>query len=83
MYVLQGRRYPSLKASMTGMQWSYSYHLYEMTKKEFTACEQGENRWHDHVSAAAAHRMVRDGVNHSTALYIDFDGRVRKARDSY
>jgi hypothetical protein len=32
-------------------------------------------------SAAEAHRWVRSGAIHCTALFIDMDGRIRRARD--
>ena len=33
----------------------------------------------DRVSAADAHKWVKDGGNHSTALYVGVDGRIHRA----
>ena len=34
-----------------------------------------------HVSAAEAHRWVKTGGHHSTALYVGDDGRIRRATE--
>lgn len=33
------------------------------------------------IDASRAHKWVRDGWIHETALYIDTDGRIRRASD--
>lgn len=56
-------------------------HLYEMTAKELAsanACENGRVTYRK-VSAQYAHKFVKDDGIHSTALYVDMDGRIRKA----
>jgi hypothetical protein len=37
---------------------------------------------YDRVSGAYAHRWVRDDRPHETPLFVDFDGRIRYARDA-
>lgn len=54
--------------------------LTEMTARELREAEQSKpaNVSYERVSAAYAHRWVRDGRIHETLLWID-DGRVRRA----
>lgn len=56
------------------------YMLIETTAKRVRDWQElGEDIYP--VSAAQAHKLVRQGITHSTYLYIDSDNRVRRARD--
>lgn len=55
------------------------YMLIETTTKRILAAQKnGEDIYH--ISAYKAHELVRDGLTHSTALYLDSDKRIRRAR---
>jgi len=65
-------------------------HLYEMTAKEFREAQAGDDedhsgdcQFHERIDAARAHRHVKEGRIHSTALYTDDEGRIRRARDGF
>ena len=51
----------------------------EVVHESYAADEPDYRR----VSATYAHQWVRGGLPHETALWIDFDNRVRYARESY
>lgn len=78
-YVIKTRitRYPD------GSYFS-SDRLIEMSKRDALKAEASEDPLIEYtiVSGAMAHRYVKQGMIHETPLYIDFDGRVRYARDS-
>lgn len=58
------------------------YMLIETTNKLILEAQsKGEDIYR--VDANHAHRLVRDGITHSTYLYLDSDNRIRRARDSY
>lgn len=67
--------------------WS-TQHLYEMTKHDLAYRQQEPGsvaysvEWRK-VSTAEAHRYVKSGGVHSTALWVDDNGRVRKATAGY
>jgi len=78
MYVLQTRRnFCSIDKRNFATQ-----QLFEMTAKELKAAEQTHNVTHTPVSAAFAHRWVRNGGTHNTGLWLD-DNRIRKATPGY
>jgi hypothetical protein len=56
-------------------------HLYEMTAKEARAAESSltESRWYRRIDAHRAHQHVKQGGTHSTPLWTDMDGRIRRA----
>lgn len=42
-----------------------------------------DGRWgYEYVSNTFAHRWVRTDGHHETNLYLDSDGRIRRARDA-
>lgn len=55
-------------------------HLYEMTAAEARKAEASTETGVEFniVPASLAHRYVRQGMTHSTALYIDDLGRMRR-----
>jgi hypothetical protein len=60
--------------------------LVEMTQRQWSTHRLNEawstaRQRFDRVSAQEAHRWVRDGHTHETALWIDCDGRIRRATD--
>lgn len=59
-----------------------SDHLYEMTRAELRKAINTEtmpSAEYNIIPASLAHRYVRQGMTHSTALYIDDMGRIRRA----
>ena len=59
---------------------SYSTsHLYEAANKADRAYIEARHDRVSRVTAQTAHRWVRDGGIHSTGLWIDWDGRIRKS----
>lgn len=66
----------------------HSATLMEMTRKEFAEAQAGEGGYFtptlfSHVSAQTAHKWVKEGGHHSTPLYTDDRGRIRRARENY
>ena len=56
--------------------------LNEGTKAEFE--KFGPNHNAEPVSAAMAHKLVRgDLLPHNTALWVDDDGKIRRAAEGY
>jgi hypothetical protein len=51
-----------------------------MTQKKTEAADISRVGY-DRVSGAYAHRWVREGGHHETPLYVDYDGRIRYAKD--
>jgi hypothetical protein len=63
----------------------HSATLMEMTRKEYEEARAGEGGYFtptlfSHISAQRAHAWVKEGGHHSTNLYINEDGRIRRAR---
>jgi hypothetical protein len=56
-----------------------SSHLYDVATKAELIELAGRHDRVSRVTAATAHRWVKDGNIHSTGLYVD-QGRIRKAR---
>ena len=55
-------------------------HVVEMTKTQLKAQKRKHaNRLHLVITGTEAHRWVRDGGIHGTALYVDSDKRIRRA----
>lgn len=55
--------------------------LHELDRKGLMLAKRAYPNHHfEVVSGLAAHRWVRDGLPHSTPLYVD-NGRIRYARD--
>lgn len=55
--------------------------LHEMKPSEFNKLPQEEDHWSEEVSGRDAHKHVLAGGHHTTNLYVDSDGRIRKAND--
>jgi len=53
-------------------------HLYRMTIKELSKIGPSGGTYFP-VSARRAHNYIKQGVPHSTPLWLDDDGRIRKA----
>jgi hypothetical protein len=55
--------------------------LWDMTPREFkaTGALETDSSYHRRISAQAAHKHVRAGGVHNTALWIDCDNRIRRA----
>jgi hypothetical protein len=56
--------------------------LFEMTVADFQKAEQSERVRHSKVSTDAAHRYVKNGGTHTTPLWVDDRGRIRRAVDN-
>ena len=56
--------------------------LIEMTVKEWRESLQKDRPIYTRVSAESARKWVKDGYTHMTPLYVNFDGKVRYAKDS-
>jgi hypothetical protein len=71
---------PSLKG-VSPMKYAIidGYMLTEMSEKGFHA--RAPNEHIEVVCAATAHRLVRAGIVHDTRLWIDGNGRIRRASD--
>lgn len=54
--------------------------LVEMTQRQTEQADISKVGY-DRVSGTFAHQWVRDGGHHMTPLYVDYDGRIRYARD--
>ena len=62
-----------------GGQW-VPLHVVEMTKRQLKI-QKDKNAYRLHlvISGQEAHRWVRNGGIHGTALYVDSDKRIRRA----
>jgi hypothetical protein len=61
--------------------------LVELTQRQWRTAELnrawGTSRWTvERITAQQAHQWVRKGYTHETALWIDCDGRIRRATDN-
>jgi hypothetical protein len=56
--------------------------LVEMSVADFQKAEQSERIRHYKVSTDAAHRYVKNGGVHTTPLWVDDRGRIRRAVDN-
>ena len=58
----------------------FPLHVVEMTAKQLKAQKkQHPNRLHLVIPGQEAHKWVRNGGIHGTALYVDSDKRIRRA----
>ena len=58
----------------------FPLHVVEMTAKQLkTQKRQHANRLHLVITGQEAHKWVRSGGIHGTALYVDSDKRIRRA----
>lgn len=69
------------------MDTEHTATLMEMSRKAFDQCVADEKKsfkptLFSSISAQRAHRWVKDGGHHSTALYVDSYGRIRRAREN-
>ncbi len=55
--------------------------LIEMTAKEFAAAQADDRQTLTQVRADEARRWVAKGGHHMTPLYVDMDGKVRRASE--
>lgn len=56
--------------------------LVELTRAEQRAIDSAMP-YYEPTTAQRAHKWVKEGGHHGTALFIDYDGRVRYATDGY
>jgi len=83
MYVME------TKSALVNGHWHIDRTLHEMTESEFKKGADIKDKhpagisWFDvswsHVSGVEAHKHVRDGGIHTTGLWIDCDGKIRKS----
>jgi hypothetical protein len=64
-------------------RYTYSDYLIEVTAKELREIEADapSHVEYNRVTAEMARRYVKQGMTHMTPLWVDFDGKVKYARD--
>lgn len=74
-YVIEFKRYGD------GFNLSSMLHDWSVAEIEWATAKSTDDHWFTRIGAKDAYAWVRRDRPHSTTLYVDLDGRVRKGKD--